>query len=81
MRDRLVTVGNKDGQPRITFTVPLINHAHNVFFLVAGSSKQQALEQIFAAEADPLTYPARMIQPVGELSWLLDEPAGRELAV
>lgn len=81
VRDRLVTVGNKDGQPRITFTVPLINHAYNVFFLVAGASKQQALGQIFAAEADPLTYPARLIQPLGELWWLLDEPAGRELAV
>lgn len=81
VRDRLVTVGNKDGQPRITFTVPLINHAHNVFFLVAGASKQQALGQIFAPEADPLTYPARLIQPLGELWWLLDEPAGRELAV
>jgi 6-phosphogluconolactonase len=81
VRDRLVTVGNKDGQPRITFTVPLINHAHNVFFLVAGASKQQALGQIFSIEADPVMYPARLIQPLGELWWLLDEPAGRELAI
>jgi len=74
--DRLVTVGNKDGQPRITFTVPLINHAHCVIFLVAGASKRPALAQIFAQEADALTYPARLIQPQGELWWLLDESAG-----
>ena len=79
VQDRLVTVGNKDGQPRITFTAPLINHAHCVIFLVAGSSKRPALAQIFAPEADAVTYPARLIQPQGELRWLLDESAGQEL--
>lgn len=77
--DRLVTVGNKDGQPRITFTVPLINQAHCVIFLVAGATKRPALAQIFAPEADAMTYPARFIQPQGELWWLLDESAGQEL--
>ncbi|MEW6496733.1 MAG: 6-phosphogluconolactonase [Cyanobacteriota bacterium] len=77
--DRLVTVGSKDGQPRITFTAPLINHAHSVIFLVAGASKQPALAQIFAPEADAMTYPARLIQPQGELWWLLDEAAGQNL--
>jgi 6-phosphogluconolactonase len=79
VQDQLVTVGNKDGQPRITFTAPLINHAHCVIFLVAGSSKRPALAQIFAPDADALTYPARLIQPQGELWWLLDESAGQEL--
>ena len=79
VQDQLVTVGNKDGQPRITFTAPLINHAHCVIFLVAGSSKRPALAQIFAPEADAVTYPARLIQPQGELWWLLDESAGQEL--
>lgn len=79
VRDRLVTVGNKDGQPRITFTAPLINHAHCVIFLVAGASKRSALAQIFAPEADSVTYPARLIQPQGELWWLLDHSAGQEL--
>jgi 6-phosphogluconolactonase len=79
VKDRLVTVGNKDGQPRITFTAPLINHAHCVMFLVAGASKRPALAQIFAPDADALTYPARLIQPQGELWWLLDESAGQEL--
>lgn len=79
VKDRLVTVGNKDGQPRITFTAPLINHAHCVIFLVAGASKRPALAQIFAPDADALTYPARLIQPQGELWWLLDESAGQKL--
>lgn len=79
VQDRLVTVGNKDGQPRITFTVPLINHARSVIFIVAGAGKRPALAQIFAPEADASTYPSRLIQPQGELWWLLDESAGLDL--
>lgn len=79
VRDRLVTVGNKDGQPRITFTVPLINQARCVLFLVSGASKQAALDAIFAPDADPMTYPARLIQPQGELWWLLDQAAGQSV--
>lgn len=73
--NRLITVGNKDGQPRLTFTVPLINQARSVLFLVAGANKQTALEQIFATQADALAYPSRLIQPQGELYWLLDQAA------
>jgi len=79
VRDRLVTVGNKDGQPRLTFTVPLINSARYVLFVVAGSNKRPALAEIFSATGDDQTYPSRLIQPQGELWWLLDESAGQEL--
>ncbi len=77
--DRLVTVGNKDGQPRLTFTYPLINQARCVMFLVAGENKRPALAEIFAPDADETLYPARAVQPQGELIWLLDEAAGAEL--
>ncbi len=80
-RHSLVTVGNKDGQPRLTFTVPFINQAHCVIFLVAGASKQPALAEIFAPVADEMTYPARLIQPQGELWWLLDQAAGENLSL
>lgn len=77
--DRAVTVGNKDGQPRITFTYTLINQARCVIFLVAGASKRSALAQIFAPVADASTYPSRLIQPQGTLCWLLDRAAAQEL--
>ncbi|HAZ49330.1 MAG TPA: 6-phosphogluconolactonase [Cyanobacteria bacterium UBA11371] len=77
--DRLITVGNKDGQPRLTFTAPLINTARCVIFVVAGANKRPALAQIFAPQGDEIAYPSRLIQPVGELWWLLDESAGQEL--
>ena len=79
VRDRLVTVGNKDGEPRITFTVPLINHARSVIFIISGASKKPALAQIFAPVGDAIAYPARLIQPNGELWWLLDATAGEDL--
>ncbi len=74
--DRLVTVGDKDGQPRLTFTFPLINHARSVIFLVSGASKQTALAEVFAPTGDPTAYPSRLVQPPGELLWLLDAAAG-----
>lgn len=76
---RWITVGNKDGQPRITFTSRLINQARHVMFVVAGANKQTALSQVFAPTADNATYPARLIAPVGELQWLLDAAAGEGL--
>ncbi|MFN9175381.1 MAG: 6-phosphogluconolactonase [Synechocystis sp.] len=79
--DRLITVGNKDGQPRLTFTIPLINQARSVMFLVAGASKQAALAEIFAPVANANQYPARFIKPQGELIWLLDQAAGENLKV
>jgi 6-phosphogluconolactonase len=78
--DRLITVGNKDGQPRITFTIPLINYARCIIFLVAGESKRTALTQIFTPEGSDISYPARFIQPsAGKLFWLLDYSAGADL--
>jgi 6-phosphogluconolactonase len=77
--DRLITVGQKDSQPRITFTASLINQARCVIFLVAGESKRTALSAIFAPSEDEMTYPSRLIRPQGELWWLLDLAAGEEL--
>lgn len=79
--DRLVTVGNKGESQRLTFTASLINQGRCVIFLVAGENKRPALGQIFAPVADETNYPARLIQPQGELWWLLDQDAGAEVSV
>ncbi|MEM6612119.1 MAG: 6-phosphogluconolactonase, partial [Cyanobacteria bacterium P01_C01_bin.72] len=81
VRDRLITVGHKDGQPRLTFTVPLINQGRCVLFMVAGENKRPALEQVFAPQGDAMKYPSRLIQPQGELIWLLDRAAAQELSM
>ncbi len=79
--DRLITVGNKADNLRVTFTVPLINNARCVIFLIAGEDKQPALEQILATSADDMTYPTRLIKPNGELWLLLDQAAGAKVYV
>ncbi len=75
VRDRLITVGNHDGEPRITFTAPLIKQGRKIVFLVAGENKQSALSNVFSAEADDHTYPSKLIQPANPL-WLMDAAAG-----
>jgi 6-phosphogluconolactonase len=79
--DRLVTVGDRLGQPRLTLTVPVINQARHVWFLVAGANKVEALGHIFAAEDDAYTWPARLVQPQGELLWFLDAAAASGLTL
>lgn len=81
VNDRLVTVGNKDGQPRLTFTIPLINQARSILFLVAGANKQTALKAIFQDGDTELDrqYPARFVRPQGECRWLLDATAGQAI--
>ncbi|TVR13244.1 MAG: 6-phosphogluconolactonase [Phormidium sp. GEM2.Bin31] len=79
--DRRVTVGNKDGEPRITLTVPVLNLSRTILFAIAGENKQGALAQVLAPEGDEQTYPSRLIQPVeGEIWWLLDAGAGAKVA-
>jgi 6-phosphogluconolactonase len=68
--DRAVTVGEKDGQPRLTLTVPAINNAKAIIFLVEGATKAQALKQVFSASANAHEFPARLIDP--KALWLVD---------
>lgn len=73
--DRLVTVGQKANQPRITFTAPFISQAHHVMFLIAGADKQSALQNVLAPTGDATLYPSRLLQPQGDIYWLLDQSA------
>lgn len=73
VRDRLVTVGHKDGQPRLTLTVPFINQARQILFLVTGANKQTALRHILNRTGDPYTYPAMLIDR--QCTWFLDQAA------
>ncbi|MBN1977662.1 MAG: 6-phosphogluconolactonase [Anaerolineae bacterium] len=57
---------------RITLTLPVINAARQVTFLVSGASKAEPLARIQAGE--PL--PAGLVQPTGgKLTWLVDQQA------
>ena len=65
---------------RLTLTLPVLDAARAVLFLVAGESKQHAVAQVFAERADLVAVatplPASRVQPAaGRLLWLLDRAA------
>jgi 6-phosphogluconolactonase len=64
---------------RITLTVPVINAARAVYFLVAGEGKAGPVAEILEGTPDPRQYPATLIQPQGGPEWMLDRPAASEL--
>jgi 6-phosphogluconolactonase len=64
---------------RITLTVPVLNAARAVIFLVAGEDKAEALEKILEGNADPRAYPATLIQPQGGPEWIIDQAAASRL--
>jgi 6-phosphogluconolactonase len=65
---------------RITLTVPVINAAQAVIFLVEGEDKAKALRKILEDDADPRAYPAKLIQPPGGPEWMLDQSAASLLS-
>ncbi|HKG48095.1 MAG TPA: 6-phosphogluconolactonase [Pyrinomonadaceae bacterium] len=62
---------------RITMTLPLINNATSVVFLVSGAEKAEIVKEVLEGENK---YPAQAVKPTqGELIWMLDEDAARHL--
>ncbi|TFG78219.1 MAG: 6-phosphogluconolactonase [Thermodesulfobacteriales bacterium] len=68
------------GQKRVSLTFPVINNAKRVSFLVAGEAKAPVFKEILEKGANPLPYPASMVNPEnGVLEWYLDKAAAPEL--
>jgi len=65
---------------RITMTVPVLNNADWVLFLVSGTEKAETLKDVLAGDKQPERLPARLIQPThGRLLWLVDRAAASGL--
>jgi 6-phosphogluconolactonase len=65
---------------RITLTIPVINAARAVIFLVEGEDKAEAVREVLEGDADPRAYPAKLIQPPGGPEWMLDRSAASLLS-
>jgi 6-phosphogluconolactonase len=62
---------------RITMTLPLINNAASIVFLVSGVEKAEIVKEVIQGTK---RYPAQEIRPTnGELVWLLDREAASKL--
>jgi 6-phosphogluconolactonase len=65
---------------RITFTLPLVNQALAVFFLVAGADKAKSLAKVWSTSADTAPLPAGRVCPeAGRLTWFVDDAAANLL--
>lgn len=81
VRDRWVAANpvQKLDTDRLTLTVPVLNAARAVWFLVAGESKAEAVSEVLEGEAASREYPSKLIQPEGGSVWMLDRAAASQL--
>jgi 6-phosphogluconolactonase len=74
-RPVVATTGLYQDRPakRVTLTLPAINAARQIVFLVAGADKAPAVDAVL--HGPPAGLPAQQLHPAGRLIWLLDEAA------
>ncbi len=63
---------------RVTLTYPIFNAAKMTLVLVSGENKAEAIRRIFDPN-EPDKPPAGLVQPEGQMIWLLDEAAAGQL--
>lgn len=83
--DRWVVSGPPGTLPppvdRVTFTLPLINAARQVLFVVTGEKKAQTVHEILDENSAVDQHPAGGVSPpAGDVTWLLDQAAASKLA-
>ncbi|HVA41505.1 MAG TPA: 6-phosphogluconolactonase [Candidatus Binataceae bacterium] len=80
---RLVIPVTVQAEPplRVTFTVPVANHAQRVMFVATGTAKAAAVRDVIEGPRDPTRFPAQLIAPEdGEVVWMLDKAAASLLS-
>ncbi len=66
---------------RLSFTLPLINAAREVSFLVGGMDKASVLKTVLEENAPEDQYPSKLVNPTqGKLIWFIDRAAASALA-
>jgi len=66
---------------RITITLPVIDNAARVWFMVTGGTKAHILKEVIEGPYDPDRLPSQYVNPTdGELLFLLDTTAASELS-
>ncbi|MBI2462102.1 MAG: 6-phosphogluconolactonase, partial [Candidatus Rokubacteria bacterium] len=64
------------GARRLTLTLPVLNEAAAILFLVAGGDKAETLRAVLEAVPDAEPLPAQLVgPPAGMVTWLVDAAA------
>ena len=65
---------------RISFTLPLINNATQIIFLIAGKEKATVVADVINYKKIKPAYPSQLVKPEkGTLYWMLDEEAAAKV--
>lgn len=65
---------------RVTLTLPAINAAAHILFLVSGAGKADILRQVLQGSRQPEALPAERVAPTaGDLCWLVDAAAASRI--
>lgn len=90
LREDVAWVASIDDSPklpprRITLTLPVVTHAHNIAFVATGAGKQEVLKQIFDTHPEVEggeVLPCALVNMGGgeRVSWFCDEEAVRGVA-
>lgn len=79
---RWVLSARVDAKPpwRVTMTLPLLNAAAELLFIVAGKGKAEMLKRVIDGPPRPRELPAQLIAPsAGRVHWLVDADAASQL--
>ena len=70
--------GPAEPRLRLTLTLPVLNHAAHIYFLVAGADKAEALRRVLVDAPDPKSQPASGVRlSHGTVVWWTDAAAAR----
>jgi 6-phosphogluconolactonase len=61
--------------PRVTLTLPVLNAARHVLFLVAGADKRPVIREILEVGESARRYPAAMVAGTDRTWWMIEQSA------